>query len=118
MRVGVLPMDYGKALDDGWAVKLAVAAIAIIPMIVGGVVGWAARRPIEKAGILEAVNERLTLYLTSLEKRVDFLSSALEKCEIRHDIQAAELEQLRGLLMQEKQIGLSTRAQIARDGGT
>ena len=110
-------MDY-RAFGDGWAVKITVGALAILPMIAGAIAGWAARRPIEKAGMLEVVNSRLTLYLTHIEAEIGILRLALAKCEAKHELQGAEIEQLRGQLMQEKQIGMSAKAARNRDGGT
>lgn len=90
-----------NSLGEGWLGKVLVA---LVTLILGGLSGWAARRPLEKAGVLEAVNKRLDMHMGHLEKEVERLTRADETCRARIATQDARIDQLEGELRQEKQV--------------
>lgn len=96
--------DLMNWLGDGWLGKLLLAALSICG---GGVAGWLARKPIERAGILEAVNSRLEAYMGHLENEVKRLAASDKECKA--DLRAIHdrVEQLEGELRQEKQTAAS-----------
>lgn len=101
-----------KSLGDGWLGTLLVAALTLV---VGGISGWAARRPLEKGGILEAVNKRIEGHMAHLEAEVNRLTLADVACRERMERQEARIDQLEGELREAKQIAQSI-AKIAEEG--
>lgn len=53
-----------QALGEGWLGKLAVGGIALIA-------GWLARRPVETAAIMSAVNTRVETLFKTMETQLD-----------------------------------------------
>jgi hypothetical protein len=95
------------ALMDSWIGK-ALGGAAVL--ILGWLGGWWTRRPLEKAGILEAVNHRIEHHMAHLEGEIQRVTANHAKCEERLDgvdetnrLQALEIQQLRGQVAQEKQ---------------
>lgn len=85
--------------------------LALFTLVAGGVAGWFGRRPLEKAGVLEAVNKRMEAYMAHLEAELKRMTDQHAKCEERLDSleesrrrDRDEIEQLRGQVAQEKQI--------------
>lgn len=119
--------SFHDALGQGWLGTL-IAGLATL--VVGGVAGWFARRPLEKAGVLEAVNDRMRTFMDHLEGELERVTQAHNRCEERMDALEAErrrdeedrrrdrgeIEQLRGQLRQEKQIGISAKRLGRVDG--
>lgn len=94
-------------LGDGWLGK---ALGGLLVLLLGWLGGWWTRRPLEKAGILEAVNNRIEAYMKHLEGEVERLTVNHARCEERLDAaeatgrrQSAEIELMRGQVAQEKQ---------------
>jgi hypothetical protein len=107
----------GDALGHGW---LGALVASLVTLVIGGLGGWIARRPLEKAGVLEAVNERMKVYMTHLEGELERITAHHRRCEERLDQLEAqgrrdreEIALLRGQVAQEKQ----TAASIARVKG-
>lgn len=104
--------SFNNALGPGW---LGALISGLATMVIGGVAGWFARRPLEKAGVLEAVNDRMKTFMGHLQGELDRVTNAHERCEQRMDAlenerrrDRSEIDQLRGQLRQEKQIGASS----------
>jgi hypothetical protein len=98
---------------DGWLGK---AIGGVIVLFLGWLGGWWTRRPLEKAGILEAVNHRIEAYMRHLEEEVKRITANHARCEERLDVveetnrkQAEEIRLLRGQVAQEKQTADSAR---------
>lgn len=98
-------------LGEGFMGKL---LLAVLTLIGGGLGGWFMRRPLEKAGVLEAVNKRMSAYMDHLEGELNRITQQHSRCEERldeleegrrHD--RAEIDLLRGQVAQEKQIAVS-----------
>lgn len=97
-----------QALGEGWLGKL-IAGLAAL--VLGSLAGWFSRRPLEKAGILEAVNKRIESYMRHLEGEVRRVTALHNRCEKRLDLAesearraASEAELLRGEVRQLKQM--------------
>lgn len=86
-----------KVLGDGWLGSLLTA---LLVLAVGGIGGWLMRRPIEKAGILEAVNKRLESYMGHLEKRLQEVTAEHAACKKRLDAAEGKADQLQGEVRQ------------------
>lgn len=89
-----------KSLGEGW---LGTLVVAITTLVLGGLSGWAARRPLEKAGVLEAVNARIEGHMGHLEKELDRLTRADDACRARMQAQDSRIDQLEGELRQANQ---------------
>lgn len=93
-------MDEGgmmKVLGDGWLGSLLTG---ILVLALGGLGGWLMRRPIEKAGILEAVNKRLETYMAHLERRLTEVTDQHAACQERLDAAEGRADQLQGEVRQ------------------
>lgn len=110
----------GEAFGPGWLGNLVVS---VVTLAIGGLVGWFARRPLEKAGILEAVNKRIDAHMKHLEAEVQRITDQHQRCEERLDAleeerrrDRAEIDQLRGQLAQEKQVASSLKRSRETNG--
>ena len=90
------------------------ALVSVVGVVAGSIGGWMMRRPIEKAGVLEAVNNRMASYMQHLEAELGRIAKAHQACEERLDAMDKErrhdrelTDQLRDQIRQEKQIGFS-----------
>jgi hypothetical protein len=105
-------------LNDWFEHVLAPALVSLVAIVIGGIGGYLARRPIEAAGVKKVANDAVQslisgqdVALKRQDKVLERISDALEECERerRQDREHFEgrIEQLRGEVNDLKQVGVS-----------
>lgn len=85
-----------NALGSGWLMAL----VALVVGVIGAISGWAAKRPLEKAGVMEAVTSATQALIAGQDQAIRRITEALEKCQREHDEKNAKIDVLDGRLHQ------------------
>lgn len=67
------------ALGDGWLLKVLTG----LGVVLGAAIGWAARRPLEKSGVLAVINAAVQAQFKRLTVEIDHVTARCEKAEAR-----------------------------------